>query len=110
MPVVVNEITFDPPPEHEAHGVWSPTVAPGWGQKEERRLSGPMPEMPANMWAAELEGYTPTEEDQAWWADQLAPESALGPTIDQAEYLTRCPSDDVDGWEACMRFPFLDRF
>ena len=49
------------------------------------------PRLPANMWAADLEGYQPTADDQAYWADNLAPEAELAPLLDSTATPIRDP-------------------
>jgi len=56
MPVVIDDFSV-------------PDVGAGVDQDEDNGR-------PANMWAADLEGYTPTADDKAYWRDQ-----ALGPQL-----------------------------
>jgi len=72
MPVMIDELalgtpSFEPP---AAEGEWLPTGPWGqepWPQDAGARRGAPRP---ANMWAAELDGYAATEEEKRAWQSE----------------------------------------
>jgi hypothetical protein len=79
MPIVVDDL--------------DPTMAPA---AEDRG--------PASIWAADLDGVEPTDDDRARWAEEAAPDRELDPLL-RAGDLGRCTDGNV-----CWSSPFHDLF
>lgn len=113
MPVIIQDLTVEPvAEERRAEGVWGPYAGDGWGTKPTERPPGAPPSLPANQWAAELEGYEPTEEDRETWRDNVSPERELGP-LQRSGDLGWCDYTRSDGSQdrsACWSSPFKDLF
>jgi len=68
--------------------------------------------LPDNMWAADLDGYQPTDADRGRWSDNASPARELDPLVRAADLgwcdFTR--SDGSQAREACYSTPFLDLY